>query len=246
MGPRPHPDLPRLSHREYGHRVGIFRILDALANAGITPTIAMDAMTAEHYPFLVRYCLDRGCEIIGHGLSASRLITSRMNEGEERQYISASITALERATGARPRGWLGSAYGESSKTPQLLAEAGIHYVCDWVNDEQPYPLQVSAGELYALPVTLELDDVHALWTRRVSVERFARTIVDIVDILAREGEPSGRVAVANLHPWLSGQAFRIGAIERALASITAQPHVWAATGGEIIEWYREHVDRARA
>ena len=117
--------------------MGIFRVLDSLERHGIKPTVAMDAVTAEHYPYLVDHCLRRGCEIIGHGISASRMITSRMSAEDEREYIHSSIEALTRATGSAPAGWLGPEYGESARTPQLLAEAGIRYVCDWANDEQP-------------------------------------------------------------------------------------------------------------
>ena len=112
-GPRPFPNYLRFSHREYGHRVGVFRVLEVLEKHGIPPTVAMDALTAENYPYLVRYCMDRGCEIIGHGISASRTITSAMLEQEERQYIQTSLDALKRATGNSPAGWLGPEYGES-------------------------------------------------------------------------------------------------------------------------------------
>jgi peptidoglycan/xylan/chitin deacetylase (PgdA/CDA1 family) len=92
---------------------------------GIKPTIAMDALTAEHYPFLVRHCLGRGDEIIGHGIAVNRMITSRMAEQEERDYIQTSVQALTRATGQAPVGWLGPESGESTRTPQLLAEMGM-------------------------------------------------------------------------------------------------------------------------
>ena len=143
--PRPFPDYARLSHREYGHRIGVFRVLDVLNRHGISPTIAMDAFTATNYPFLVRYCLNQGYEIIAHGVSVSRVITSRMSESEERAYINESIQSIAAATGTSPKGWLGPEYGESHRTPNLLAEAGIEYVCDWVNDEQPYKLNTSQG-----------------------------------------------------------------------------------------------------
>lgn len=113
-GQGPFPDVTAWSHREYGHRAGIFRVLDVLARYGITPTIAMDVLTAEHYPFLVRHCLGRGSEIIAHGISVSRMITGRMSEEEERDYIQTSVQALTRATGKAPAGWLGPESGEST------------------------------------------------------------------------------------------------------------------------------------
>ncbi|MBI3325480.1 MAG: polysaccharide deacetylase family protein [Nitrospinae bacterium] len=240
LAPRPFPDYARFSHREYGHRVGIFRVLDALENHRIKATVAMDALTAENYPYLVRHCLGRGCEMIGHGIAASRMITNQMSEQEEREYIRASVEALRRATGTAPVGWLGPEYGESARTPHLLAQVGIRYVCDWANDEQPYRMKAPQGELFALPITLELDDINALWDRRVTIDRYAELLKESFDTLYQDGAHNGRLLVLNLHPWLIGQPFRIRYLDEALSDIMRRQGVWAATGAEIIDWYRRH------
>ncbi|MCZ6866702.1 MAG: polysaccharide deacetylase family protein, partial [Chloroflexi bacterium] len=200
--------------------------------------VAMDALTTENYPYLVKHCLQRGCEIIGHGVSVSRMITSEMSEEAERGYIRESIEALTHATGSAPRGWLGPEYGESARTPQLLAEAGIGYVCDWANDEQPYAMKVPQGELFALPIMLELDDVKALWDRRIPVTRYTTMLKEGFDVMYRDGAESGRLLVLNLHPWLIGQPFRIAYLDSALGYMTARQGVWAATGSEVIDWFR--------
>ena len=240
LGRLPSPDYVRLTHREYGHRVGIFRVLDVLEKHGIPVTIAMDALTAEHYPYLVRHCRDRGAEFIGHGVSVSRMITSNMSEAEERDYIRTAIDTLQHATGSTPRGWFGPEYGESARTPLLLAEAGIQYVCDWANDEQPYRMTAPQGELYSLPIMLELDDNHALWERRVPIDRYSQLLTESVEILCRDGAENGRLLVLNLHPWLIGQPFRIGFLDTALQVMTAGPDVWAAHGSAIVDWFRQH------
>jgi allantoinase len=239
-GPGPFPDVTAWSHREYGHRVGIFRVLKVLDKYGIKPTIAMDVLTAEHYPFLVRHCLSRGDEIIGHGVSVNRMITSRMSEQEERDYIQTAVQALTHTTGTAPVGWLGPESGESTRTPQVLAEFGIRYVCDWVNDEQPYPVKVPQGELYALPITLPLDDVNALWDRRIDIDRYRAMITESFDTLYDEGDTNARLLALHLHPWLMGQPFRIGYLDAALGHIRRHQDVWAATGSEIIDWYRRN------
>ena len=240
IGPRPFPDFPKYSHRDYGHRVGIFRVLDVLAKHGIHATIAMDQLTAENYPYLVDHCLERGCELIGHGIGVSRMITSRMSEEEERAYILDSVSALRRATGTNPIGWLGPEYGESARTPQLLGQAGIQYVCDWVNDDQPYPMKTPEGSLYALPILLELDDTVALWDRRVPIHQYSELLKEGFDTLYREGKDGGRLLVLNLHPWLIGQPFRIKYLDDALAHMMSHQSVWPATGSEIINWYHSH------
>ena len=237
---RPFPDYARISHREYGHRVGIYRVLDVLESHGIRPTVAMDAMTASNYPYLVRHCLDRGCEIIGHGISVSRMITGKMSEQEERDYIRESLDALTQATGEAPVGWMGPEYGESQRTPRLLGEAGVRYLCDWANDEQPYPLKVPTGELFALPVMLELDDVVAMAHRKVTIDRYATMLRESFDEMYDDGTDNGRALVLSLHPWLIGQPFRIGILDEALGHMMRRQGVWTASGAEVVDWYRTH------
>lgn len=229
----PFPDVTAWSHREYGHRVGVFRVLDVLEKHGIPPTIAIDALTAQHYPFLVRHCIARNGEIIAHGISATRMITSRMSEAEERAYIRTSLDAIAKATGKAPVGWLGPESGESARTPQLLGEAGVRYVCDWANDEQPYRMNVPKGELFALPVSLPLDDVNALWDRRIDADRYGRMITETFDRLYGDGGENPRLLVLTLHPFLIGQPFRIGCLDRALEHIVKHENVWRTTGSQV-------------
>ena len=237
LGVRPFPDYPRFSHREYGHRVGIFRVLDVLERLGIKPTVAMDSQTAEGYPYLVQHCLGRGCEIIAHGVSGSQMISGNMSIEEEAEFIRSVIEVLKTATGAAPKGWFGTDYGESERTPSLLAQAGIDYLCDWVNDEQPYPM---TGGLFALPTMLEMDDLFTMSSRRVPIDRYAQSLKDGFDAMYRDGAENGRLMAINLHPWLVGQPFRIGYLEEALGHIMGHQGVWAASGSEIIDWYRNN------
>ena len=171
------------------------------------------------------------------------MITSNMSESEERDYIMSAVGGLAEATGTAPQGWLGPEYGESSRTPQLLAQAGIRYVCDWTNDEQPFPMKTPArknseDELLALPVMLPLDDVSALWDRRVAIGKFVDMIKESFDTIYEEGAANGRLMVLNLRPWLSGQPFRVRYLAGALEYIMGHQGVWAATGSEVIDWYR--------
>ena len=237
---RPFPDYARISHREYGHRVGIFRVLDVLQKYNIKPTLAVDALTAKHYPYLMDYCIKRDCEFVAHGISVSQMITSNMSVDEELEYIRESMSSIKRVTGTDPLGWFGPEYGESERTPQLLAKSNIRYVCDWANDEQPYPLKSPEGELTALPVMIELDDVIAMAHRRVNVDRYADMLTESFEVLYENGADNGRLMVLNLHPWLIGQPFRINYLDEALSKIVNKPRVWTATGSEITSWYQTH------
>lgn len=234
------PSIAQHSLRDYGHRVGVFRLLDLLIKHGLVPTIAMDKTTAEEYPFLARYVAERGYEVIAHGVARTQMVTSTMSEPEERAYIRSSITAVERATGTRPAGWFGPDYGESERTPRLLAEEGITYVCDWPNDDQPYRMTTPTGELYALPPTYDLDDHVALMERGLPMDGYADLLREAAGQLHEDGAHNGRLLLPVLRPWLTGQPFRASHLDEALGDVMRKPGIWAASGSQIIAWYRAH------
>lgn len=239
LGARPYPDYARLSHREYGHRVGIFRVLDALSRVNVPPTIAIDAETAERYPVIVERCLADSAEFVAHGIAVTECITGKMSESVEAQYIESTLNRLEHATGMRPIGWFGPEYSESSRTPKLLVQQGITYVCDWVNDEQPYRFAPAVGNLYSLPLMLEYDDAYALVTRGMSLQAYEAMVREGASCLRRDGGESARVLAIHVHPWLIGQPFRIGTFERILEHIVGLPDIWMASGREVIEAFSE-------
>jgi allantoinase len=224
-----------VSKPEYGSRVGVFRILQALDAHGIQPMVAMDSVLARERPGLVREFADRGAEFLGHGTSLSRMLGEALPPNKERELIRDSLDALEHATGQRPVGWLGTEYGESTRTVQLLSELGIRYVCDWPNDEQPY--RMSAGSIVALPVAVDLDDVMAEEVRKLPAWRWSQIVRGALDRLCLDGSDQGRILVLNLHAHVSGQPFRIKYVHEALAAIAANKQVWLATGSEIVNWF---------
>lgn len=230
----PGPDYVQLTHREYGHRVGVFRILDALEAHGITPTVAVDVLTAEGYPWLVDHLAERGCELVAHGVAASRLVTSKMPEDEERGVIAASLDAIESRTGRRPQGWYSAEGVESYRTPQLLAEAGLDYVCDWPNDEQPYAMTVGTEQLSALPLFLDLDDEYALWTRKASLDSWVAMVQQAATRLHADGAQTGRLLMLTLRPWLTGQPFRVRRLAEILRHISQLDSVFTGTGSELV------------
>jgi len=228
------PDYRTYSHRDYGNRVGIFRVMEVLDRCGLRATVAANAAACERYPFLVEECLRRGWELIGHGTHASRMITSRMTETEERQVIAHSLAALKAATGREPKGWLGQDFGESERTPRLLAEAGLTYLADWPNDDQPY-LFGEDRSLVSIPYHLEWDDVQLLWLRNVAAPRYPTIVADAFDCLWRESQSGGRLFGIGVHPWLFGQAHRVRYLDEALRRICERDRIWKATGSEIAE-----------
>ncbi|WP_439613495.1 polysaccharide deacetylase family protein [Reyranella sp.] len=232
-----HPDYRTWTQREYGNRTGIFRVLDVLDRYQIRAGVAVNAMAAERYPFLMEQFRKRNYEIIGHGVSANRMISSKMSEAEEKQEIATSLAALEKASGTAPRGWLGQEFGESQRTPKLLADAGLDYVLDWPNDDQPYPMHVGEGRKFvSLPNQPEWDDVQQLWLRRINTTRYPDIVGDAFELLHHEG---GQVFNLSIHPWLMGMAHRIKYLDEALRRVERFGNVWHATPVEVAKHYRE-------
>ena len=238
-GRGPAPDIAIYSLRQYGPRVGVFRVMDVLDRHGVKATAAIDATSAVAYPRIIAECQARQWDFVGHGLSVTQTISSRMSEDEEREYIRTALDTLARASGQTIRGWCGVDSGESERTPRILGELGVKYIFDWPNDEQPYRLLVPPGDVIALPTMIELDDAYAHWHRRVTIWRWQRMVEEAFETLSRDGEQSGRLLVLSLHPWLIGQAHRIRALDDVLTFITGQSDVWLATGAEIENWFRQ-------
>lgn len=234
----PPPDYPTVTHREYGHRVGIFRLFDLFDAHAIRATAAVDTLTAQGYPRLVMECGRRGWEIMAHGVGQRRAITDEMLEADERDYIRSALDAVAGVANVTPRGWLSPEQSESTRTPALLAEAGVDYVCDWANDDQPYLFGHPDRPIVSLPLMQDISDVNLHWNRRVTMARWAAVVCEAFDTLYREGSDSGRLFTLPLHPWCIGQPFRLRYLDEVLAHIRKHDEVWATTGAEIAAWYR--------
>jgi len=191
------PDYRTWTQREFGNRTGIFRVLDVLDRYQIKSGIAVNAMAAERYPYLIEQFKKRKYEFIAHGTSANRMISSTMSEADEKKEIATSIAAIEKAAGVRPTGWLGQDYGESHRTPRLLADAGLDYVLDWPNDDQPYPMHVGGRKFVSMPNQPEWDDVQQLWIRKINTQRYPDLVADAFELLHHEG---GQVFSLSVHP----------------------------------------------
>jgi allantoinase len=248
FGKGPYPDFRNYSARAYGNRVGIFRLLDALDRYKVKASVALDALTVTLCPQLVPHIRRRDLEIVAHGQSVTRVISSRMSEAEEHDYIFSALATIEAATGVRPRGWHGAEYGESARTPGLLAKLGIKYVLDWPNDEQPVRMVTPHGPMLSIPMLIDFDDVYALFHRKLTIARWQRAVEEAVAQIVEDSSDSGRLLVLNLHPWLTGHPFRVRFVEALLQHLTQQPHLWLTTTGEIAGWChaQEMIEPVRA
>jgi len=238
FGRAPYPDVRAFSQRDYGNRVGIFRVIETLERFGVSASAAIDAEVAARYPYVVQQLKTRGFDILGHGHAVTNAISNQMSEAEERSYIASALDTLQQASGMRPRGWHGPEYGESERTPALLAGLGVGYVLDWPNDEQPFLMRTPSGPLVSLSMALELDDVIAMWHRRISAKRWRQAVTEALEQLLVDGLKGGRHLVLNLHPWLIGHPHRIGYLEDVLDDVRKRDGVWIATTSEIVDHAR--------
>ncbi|WP_448212069.1 polysaccharide deacetylase family protein [Colwellia sp. MEBiC06753] len=238
----PYPDLRHFSLRDYGNRVGIFRILAALDNFGITPTFAINSRLVEQAPQLVSFLAERNNEIICHGWDMDTLHYGDAQQAlanQEQALIAKSLNSLREFTGQAITGWLSPAKNQSELTPSLLKQHGIEYCCDWVNDDMPYQFNTQHGQLWNMPISTELDDQFILQSNLHSESSYLEQICDACDYLLAEAErEGGRILALNIHPWLLGQPHRIGILEQALEYISSKAGIWTCSSSEILAFVK--------
>jgi allantoinase len=241
----PFPNFRDYTHRDYGNRVGAFRVMETLDRFGVPATAPVNAAVCERYPALVEEALRHRWEFAGHGLNMARIHDTEMSEADEAQAIATTLSTVRRATGQPVTGWLSPANGESPRTLDLLASAGIQYVCDWVNDELPYPVQTKHGRIHAMPYSYDINDATMIWASHHSPTEFARQVEDQFDWLYDESRTrGGRIFTLVLHSWCIGQPHRIRALIRIFEGIANRPGVWMGTGAQILDCFRAEQDRA--
>ena len=221
------PDYRSWTQREYGLRVGLFRVIDALRDAGLRPAVAASANVLARVPSVVADLKAWGCEWVAHGLSANRMMHARMPLAEQRGHIAQALDAFESHIGSRPAGWLSQDWGTTPDTFGLLAEAGLSYTLDWCNDDQGFLMSVQPAPLVALPLSTEWDDVQCQWLRQLPPRAHADLTLQAFDQLRAECERNQRQAVFGLalHPWLCGMSSRIGALRQLLQSLRSRTGV---------------------
>lgn len=234
----PHPDLLGYGQRDYGNRVGLWRLFGLTDDLNIPCTVSLNLAVIQHYPAILEAMERRGWELMSHGIYNTRYHWD-FSEAEERAAMQEAADIHLRLTGRRIRGWFSPAITNTLATFDLAAETGYDYTADLYHDDQPFPLRVRSGRLISLPYSVELNDV-ILHRRGEEAEAFAQQIRDYFDVVYDEGEEQGRVMCLALHPYWVGQPHRIKPVRAALEYILAHPGVWVTTGASIADWFNEH------
>jgi peptidoglycan/xylan/chitin deacetylase (PgdA/CDA1 family) len=228
------PDVANWAWHEYGMRVGFWRFHEALSSRGLKASFALNGTCCELYPQACQAALDAGWDFMGHGF-----VQQPMHRVEDqRAAIASTIDAITRFTGRPPRGWESPGLTETDETLDLLAEAGIEYVADWVLDDQPVSLRTRVGAIVSVPYTVEINDVVMTAIQQAPSDEILRRGRDQFDRLYLEGKEIPRVMAISIHPYLTGAPHRIKYLEALYDYILGHQDVVMWTGAEILDWYK--------
>ena len=234
----PHPDVQGYALRDYGNRVGFWRMLEVLDKHDIRCCVSLNEAVLEHFPEIRDAMVERDYDYMSHGIYNTRYLNG-MSEDEEREFYRDIIDTLKKHTGKQLKGMLGPALSNNEATPDLMAEAGLIYHTDWFHDDQPFPIKVKQGKLISMPYTIELNDV-VVNAQGNEAEYFCQIIKDQFDVLYQEGAESGRVMCIALHPYWIGQPHRSKYLDEALGYILSHDGVWKTTADDIADYYIEN------
>ena len=228
------PDLPNWAWHEYGMRVGFWRLHECLAEFGITPTLAINGSVCRFYPRVAEAGRDAGWEFMGHGFVQGPMHLL----DDQRAAIHQTVEAIRDFTGSPPKGWESPGLTETDETIDLLAEAGIEYVADWVLDDQPVAIATAHGPVVSVPYTVETNDITMMALQHHAADEMLKRSTDQFDRLYRESAAITRVMAISLHPYITGAPHRIRYLEELYRHILGHDGVKMWTGGEIADWFR--------
>lgn len=234
-------DNPNFTWREYGQRVGVWRMFDVFDAEGVPSSCTMNAKMALERREVIDAALERGWEIVAHNYVQTDLLTDfTFDEAAEREVIRKTLKIYEEACGRKAKGWLSSSLRSTLNTIDLLAEEGLIFITDLLNDDQPYLVQTRSGKpMVSVSYTSEVNDFSFL-RQGLTVETGFQMFKEQFDWLYAESANSGRFMNIGLHPHVIGQPFRIRALRDFIRYAKQFDDVWFATREEIAEWYLEN------
>lgn len=235
----PHPDVMHYSYRDYGNRVGFWRMLEVFDQYKMPATVSLNMAVLDHFPEVRDAMLKRNWEFMSHGIYNTRQLFG-MSIDEERAFYRDTIDTLHRHTGKKPKGMLGPAFTATLNTPNLMAEAGLIYTTDWFVDDQPIPVHVENGRLINVPYSRELNDSLLFQNPSFEADYFLEIIKRQFDVLYEEGKETGQVMCIALHPYLIGQAHRVQYLAEAFDYIVSHGDVWVTTAEAIAQHYYDN------
>lgn len=234
-------DIPNYTWREYGQRVGIWRLFDIMDRAGLPASCTMNAKMGLERPQAIEHCIDRGWELVAHNYVQSDLLTNYASDPEgERELVLETLRVYERVVGRKAAGWLSSSLRGNPSTVEILAEQGLLYTTDFLNDDQPYLIHTAHGPIVSIPYSNEVNDFMIFMRRGNTTSEAFEVFKEQFDTLYVEGAESGRLMNLGLHPHVVGQPFRARCVREFVDYARQFPDVWWTTREEIAKWYLEN------
>jgi len=236
-------DFPNFTWREYGQRVGIWRLFDAFDQAKVPASCTINAKTALLLPQIASAPAERGWEVLAHNFEQGELLTEHAaDSAKEREVIENTLRVYRDFYGKAAKGWLSSSLRGTTNTPGILKQNGLMFYCDLMNDDQPYMIDTAHGPLVSVPYSNEINDFTLLTRRNHTTDEFRDILSEELSELYREAKESGsgRMMNVGLHPHVSGRAYRVRAIREFLAFAKTLPGVWFPKREEIASWYLDH------
>jgi peptidoglycan/xylan/chitin deacetylase (PgdA/CDA1 family) len=231
------PDILNYAWRDYGNRVGVWRMLAEFDRLELPVAVLINSEIYAYCPQIIEVFRKRGDEVVGHGRTNSERQSS-LSCAEEAQLIKEVTATIAAHEGKRPKGWLGPWISESQDTPDLLKSEGYEYVLDWCHDDQPTWLDTSGGRLLAVPYPQEINDIPAIAVAKKPASEFADMIIDQLDELLDQSSEQPLVMGIALHPYLVGQPFRLRHLRRALEHFAnLRDRLWLTWPGAIADHF---------
>jgi allantoinase len=233
----PPPDPRTFAWRDYGNRVGVWRIFDLLDQLGLPAAHLVNSTIFDYAPEILSSIKARGDEIIGHGRTNAER-QGQLWEEDEARLIAYVRDQIERHSGQRARGWMGPWMSQSHVTPDLLKEAGFEFLMDWPADDQPLWMKTRSGPIMSVPYPLEINDSPQLLVRRHTAVQFEEMIIEQFEEMLDQSEQQPLVCGIALHTMVVGQPYRMRSLRRALQHIVNHPNrdkVWFTRPGEIYD-----------
>lgn len=214
LGPMGNPlpagvfDTNALSWGAYGDTRGVHRLMRILDRLQIRASVMTSGIFAERSPATVKALADTGHEIVAHAY-AQDIIPAKLTEEQVAADIARTTEALASVTGQRPRGWISPRGTPNAQSSRLLLAAGYSWHGDVFDDDRPYIQHFEDGEIVAIPLTMEINDLpHAMRfgrSPREFIERFENLLTYglegddavMIDVTAHchvYGRPSGAEA----------------------------------------------------
>lgn len=231
------PDVRNYAWRDYGLRVGVWRILELFDELNLPACHLMNSAIYDYAPQIPDRIRQRGDEFVAHGRTNSER-QAGFSRDEERELIEEATRAIRDHEGTAPGGWMGPWISETLTTPDLLAEAGYRYVMDWPCDDQPFWMRTEAGRLLSVPYSVEINDSPAQITRRQTAVEFTAMAVGQFEEMLRQSAQQPLVFSLALHTFVVGQPYRLAELRKILEHIVehqASDQIWLTRPREIYE-----------